>query len=69
MTFTNDDTFKTLHMEGNNIVSFEVSDPPFDIDRPEHTKAYPRYTSFTFLDVITLETRRNQKFYNETEKV
>jgi hypothetical protein len=64
-----EDTQKSLTIKDGQVVSFEVQEPPIDIDRPEHAEAFPRYTSIKFLDENTLETRMDQKFYDEGEEV
>ena len=68
MRFGPEGTGKYLTIKDGQVVSFEVQEPPNDIDRPEYAEAFPRYTSFKFLDATTLETRMDQKFYDEEEE-
>ena len=58
-----------MTIKDGQVVTFEVQDPPNDIDRPDYAEAFPRYTSFKFLDEYTLETTMDQKFYDEEEDV
>lgn len=69
MRFGHEGTAKYLTIKDSKVVSFEVQEPPNDIDRPEYAEAFPRYTSFKFLDTTTLETRMDQKFYDEEEEM
>ncbi len=64
-----EDTQKSLFLKDGQVVSFDIQEPPNDLDRPEYGEAYPRYTSFKFLDTNTLETKMNQKFFDEEEEV
>ncbi len=69
MRFDPEGTSKYLTIENSQVISFDVQEPPNDRDRPEYAKAFPRYTSFKFLDANTLETKMDQKFYDEEEEV
>ncbi len=69
MRFGPEGTAKYLTIKDDQVVSFEVQEAPNDIDRPEYAEAFPRYTSFRFLDANTLETKMDQKFYDEGEEV
>ncbi|MDR5591093.1 hypothetical protein [Christiangramia sp. SM2212] len=69
MRFGPEGTAKYLTIEDGQVVSFETQEAPTDIDRPEYAEAFPRYTSFQFLDANTLETKMNQKFYDEEKEV
>lgn len=64
-----EDTQKSLTLEGDQVVSFDIQEPPNDVDKPEYGEAFPRYTSFKFLNTNTLETRMDQRFYDENEEV
>ncbi len=69
MRFGHEGTSKYLTVKDDQVESFEVQEAPNDIDRPEYAEAFPRYTSFKFLDANTLETKMDQKFYDEEEEV
>ncbi|MDR5591094.1 hypothetical protein [Christiangramia sp. SM2212] len=64
-----EDTQKSLTIKDGQVVSFDIQEPPFDMDLPEHAEAFPRYTSIKFLDENTLETKMNQRFYDEEVEV
>ena len=65
MRFGPESTAKYLTIKEDQVVSFEVQEAPSDIDRPEYAEAFPRYTSFKFLDANNLKIRMDQKFYDE----
>ncbi|WBL27246.1 hypothetical protein [Zunongwangia sp. HGR-M22] len=69
MRFGSEGTSKYLKIKDDQVVSFEVQKAPNDIDRPEYAAAFPRYTSFKFLDSNTLEMKMDQKFYDEEKEV
>lgn len=59
-----DYTWKTLDFENDQLIRFEQENPWNEPDSPGARQAWPKYTSYNFIDDNNLEILIDQKFYD-----